>query len=170
VIIIGGNAVGLETALYLASQGTLSAEVLHFLMVNRAESIETLTELLNTGDKQVTVVEMTNKVGQDIGASTRWTVNGGTGTIGVTILKGSKAVEITAEGLKIERGGQTDFMAADSIVLAVGSAPEDALVKEVDALVPEVYIVGDAKGPRHALDAVRRVPCRIEDLGCSVYA
>jgi 2,4-dienoyl-CoA reductase (NADPH2) len=155
VVIIGGNAVGLETALYLASQGTLSPEVLHFLMVNRAESIETLTELLNRGDKKVTVVEMTNKVGQDIGASTRWTVMAELGRLGVTILKGSKAVEITAEGLKIERGGQTGFITADSIVLAVGSTPENALVREVEALVPEVHIVGDAKEPRHALDAVR---------------
>ena len=38
VVMVGGNAVGLETALYLASQGTLSPEVLHFLMVNKAES------------------------------------------------------------------------------------------------------------------------------------
>ncbi|MBW2143756.1 MAG: FAD-dependent oxidoreductase [Deltaproteobacteria bacterium] len=155
VVIIGGNAVGLETALCLASQGTLSAEVLRFLMINRAESIETLTELLNTGDVEVTVVEMAKKVGQNIGASTRWTVLAELGRLGVTILKESTAVEITAEGLKIKKGDQTDFLAADSIVLAVGSTPENALVSEIDSLVPEVYTIGDAKEARHALDAVR---------------
>jgi len=135
VVIIGGNAVGLETALCLASQGTLSAEVLRFLMINRAESIETLTELLNTGDVEVTVVEMAKKVGQDIGASTRWTVLAELGRLGVTILKESTAVEITAEGLKIEKGDQSGFLAADSIVLAVGSTPENALVSEIESLV-----------------------------------
>ena len=63
VIRVGGNAVGLETALYLASQGTLSPEVLHFLMVNKAESPDTLEQLLNDGNKEVCVVEMTKKVG-----------------------------------------------------------------------------------------------------------
>ncbi len=155
VVIIGGNAVGLETALYLACQGTLSPEVLHFLMVNRAESVETLTELLNTGDKDVTVAEMTKKVGQDIGASTRWTVLAELGRLGVTILKGSTAVEITTEGLKIEKGDQAAFLPADTIVLAVGSTPENALVSEIESLVPEVTVVGDAKDPRQALDAVR---------------
>ena len=155
VVIIGGNAVGLETALSLASQGTLSAEVLRFLMINRAESLETLTELLNTGDVEVTIVEMAKKVGQDIGASTRWTVMAELGRLGVTILKESTAVEITAEGLKIKKGDQTGFLTADTIILAVGSTPENELVSEIEALVPEVYTIGDAKEVRHALDAVR---------------
>ncbi|MFP3913199.1 MAG: FAD-dependent oxidoreductase, partial [Desulfobacteraceae bacterium] len=33
VVVLGGNAVGLETALYLAHVGTLTPEMLHFLMV-----------------------------------------------------------------------------------------------------------------------------------------
>ncbi len=155
VVIIGGNAVGLETALYLSNQGTLSPEILHFLMINRAESIETLTELLNTGDKEVTVVEMAKKVGQDIGASTRWSVLAELGRLGVTILKKTKAVNITAEGLEIEKNEETRLLKADTIVLAVGSTPVNMLADKLVTLVPEVYIIGDAKDPRHALDAVR---------------
>jgi 2,4-dienoyl-CoA reductase (NADPH2) len=155
VVVIGGNAVGLETALYLSSQGTLSAEVLHFLMINRAESIETLTELLNSGDRDVTVVEMTKKVGQDIGASTRWTVLAELGRLGVTIHKKATAVGITAEGLEIEKHGKIELLAADTIVIAVGSTPDNALANEVESLVPEVHLVGDAKEPRNALDALR---------------
>jgi len=155
VVIIGGNAVGLETALYLSRQGTLSAEVLHFLMINRAESVETLMELLNSGDKAVTVVEMANKIGQDIGSSTRWCVLAELGRLGVTIHKNATAVGITAGGLEIEKKGKTDLLAADTIVMAVGSTPENALAGEVGSLVPEVIIVGDAKQPRHALDAIK---------------
>lgn len=155
VVIIGGNAVGLETALYLSNQGTLSPEILHFLMVNRAESIETLTDLLNTGDKQVTVVEMNKKVGQDIGASTRWSVLAELGRLGVTILKKTKAVNITAEGLEIEKDEKTRLLNADTIVLAVGSTPVNMLADELETLVPDVYLIGDAKEPRQALDAMR---------------
>lgn len=70
VVVVGGNAVGLETALHLANQGTISPEVLHFLVANRAEPWNTLEDLTNRGNKHVTVVEMTKKAGQDIGGST----------------------------------------------------------------------------------------------------
>jgi 2,4-dienoyl-CoA reductase (NADPH2) len=155
VVIVGGNAVGLETALFLGIQGTLSPEVLHFLMANRAESLETLTQLLNTGNKDVTVVEMTKKVGQDIGASTRWTVQAELTRLGVTIMRGSKATAITPEGLEVEREDGPAFLAADSIVIAAGSVSENRLGSEIESLVHEVYTVGDAKEPRNALDAVR---------------
>jgi 2,4-dienoyl-CoA reductase (NADPH2) len=155
VVIIGGNAVGLETALYLANQGTLSPDILHFLMTSRAESIETLTELLNKGNKEVTVVEMTKKVGKDIGLTTRWTVMGELRRLGVNIMTNTKAVGIKADGLEVEKEDGPDFLPADSIVIAAGSRSENSLVSEIESLVPEVYTVGDAKEPRNALEAIK---------------
>ena len=155
VVIIGGNAVGLETALYLANQGTLSPDILYFLMTSRAESVETLTQLLDKGNKEVTVVEMTKKVGKDIGLTTRWTVMGELRRLGVNILTGTKAVGIKADGMEVEREDGSDFLPADSIVIAAGSKSENNLVREIESLVPEIYTVGDAKEPRNALDAIR---------------
>lgn len=155
VVIVGGNAVGLETALYLANQGTLSPEALHFLMANRAESIETLTELLNRGIKEVTVVEMTKKAGNDIGLTTRWTVTGELKRLGVRVITETRAVGITPEGLEIERKGGIDLLAADTIVIAAGSRSENSLVDKLKGLIPEVLMVGDAKTPRNALEAIR---------------
>lgn len=155
VVIIGGNAVGLETALYLANQGTLSPEVLHFLMVNRAESLETLTELLNSGNKNVTVIEMTKKAGGDIGLTTRWTVMAELRRLGVKILTATEAVEIKPDGVAVKREDGDGFIAADTVVLAVGSQPENALYEELQGLVPEVHLVGDAKNPSNALEAIR---------------
>jgi 2,4-dienoyl-CoA reductase (NADPH2) len=155
VVIVGGNAVGLETALYLANQGTLSSEALHFLMANRAESIETLTELLNRGIKEVTVVEMTKKAGNDIGLTTRWTVTGELKRLGVRVITETRAVGITPEGLEIERKGGIDLLAADTIVIAAGSRSENSLVDKLKGLIPEVLMVGDAKTPRNALEAIR---------------
>jgi len=155
VVIVGGNAVGLETALYLANQGTLSSEALHFLMANRAESIETLTELLNRGIKEVTVVEMTKKAGNDIGLTTRWTVTGELKRLGVRVITETRAVGITPDGLEIERKGGIDLLAADTIVIAAGSRSENSLVDKLKGLIPEVLMVGDAKTPRNALEAIR---------------
>ena len=155
VVIVGGNAVGLETALYLANLGTLSPETLHFLMTNRAESIETLTELLNRGIKRVTVVEMTKKAGNDIGLTTRWTVMGELRRLGVRVITEARAVGITPEGLEIERRGGIDLLSADSIVIAAGSRSENALADKLKGSVPEVLVVGDAKTPRNVLEAIR---------------
>jgi 2,4-dienoyl-CoA reductase (NADPH2) len=154
VVVVGGNALGLETALYLASHGTLSSDVLHFLMINRAESIETLTELLDKGNKRVTVLEMTKKIGQDIGLSTRWTVKAELKRLGVNIRINTKAVGITPEGLEVETGEGRGFLPADSIVIAAGSKSENTLAKDLEDLVPEVYTIGDAKEPRNALEAL----------------
>ncbi|HYQ59732.1 MAG TPA: FAD-dependent oxidoreductase, partial [Desulfatiglandales bacterium] len=127
VIIVGGNAVGLETALYLASHGTISPEVLYFLMVNKAESPEMIEELLNRGDKQVCVVEMTKKVGQDLGNSTRWTVMAELKRLGVKIITGAKAIEVSDAGLKFQKDTREEVLSADSIVMATGSKSENAL-------------------------------------------
>lgn len=155
VTIIGGNAVGLETALYLANQGTLSAEVLHFLTVHRAETPEALSGLLNNGNKNVTVVEMTGRTGQDIGASTRWILKAELRRLGVTVKSGTTAVRIIPEGLEVETAEGPDFLPADTIVIAAGSKSENRLIADIKELVPEYYTVGDAKQPRNALFAIR---------------
>ncbi|MGE5840766.1 MAG: FAD-dependent oxidoreductase [Deltaproteobacteria bacterium] len=154
VVIVGGNAVGLETALYLASHGTITPEVLHFLMVHKAESPETIEELLNRGDKEVCVVEMTKKLGQDIGNSTRWTVMAELKRLGVKTITGAKAVEVNDTGLKIQKETREEILSADSVVMATGSKPENTLASLKD-LVPEFYVIGDAKQPRSALEAIK---------------
>ena len=155
VVIVGGNAVGLETALYLADIGTLSPEALHFLVVNRAESWDTLEKLVSKGIKEVTVVEMTRHIGKDIGNSTRWTVMAELKRLGVRLLKNAKALAINDRGIEILTDDKTETIAADSVVIAAGSRSEDRLFLEIKDLVPEVHIIGDAKEPRNALDAVR---------------
>ena len=155
VVILGGNAVGLETALFLANQGTLSPEVLHFLMVNRAETPETLTNLLDRGSKQVTVVEMTKKAGADVGLTTKWTLIGELKRLGVKIITQTEAVGITPKGLQVKDGQGPGFIAADTVVLAAGSKSENELVDGIGDLVPEIHVIGDAKKPRNVLAAIR---------------
>lgn len=155
VTVLGGNAVGLETALYLAHQGTLSPEVLHFLMVNRAETFETLSRLLDRGTHDVTVVEMTRKAGADVGMTTRWTLLGELKRLGVKILTQTRAVGITSDGLEVvdEQGKRT--LLSNTIVLAAGSKPQHPLLKEIESLISEVHIIGDAEKPRNVMAAIR---------------
>jgi 2,4-dienoyl-CoA reductase (NADPH2) len=155
VVIIGGNAVGLETALCLAAQGTLSPEVLHFLAANRAETWETLEALVNRGTRDVTVVEMAKKAGQDIGMSTRWTILAELRRLGVKILAGARAVAITETGIDIAGDLGNEALQADTVVVAAGAASENSLARQLGGVVPEVCTIGDAKEPRNALAAIR---------------
>lgn len=155
VVIIGGNAVGLETALLLAAKGTITPEVLHFLIANRAESWETLETLISTGNKQVTVLEAERRTGRDIGKSTRWTVIAELRRLGVKILTGARAVEVTDEGVKVLKKKNGLILPADSVVIATGVVSENRLAEKIGGRVPEIHVIGDAKKPRNALEAFR---------------
>ena len=155
VVIVGGNAVGLETALFLAHQGTISPEVLHFLVANKAEDWQTIQDLMNRGSKEVTVVEMTKKMGLDIGISTRWTVMAELARLGVKLVPGAQVIGITGEGVRIRKGEEEELLPADTVILATGSKSVNNLSGEVGDLVPEVYTIGDAVQPRNALEAVK---------------
>lgn len=154
VVVIGGGAVGCETALYLAHQGTLTPEAFHFLAINRAESWETLMALATRGNKQVTVVEKDKAVGIDIGGSTRWSVVQDLHRFRVRVLTGTQAKGLTGTGVVTEHNGDIDELAADTVVLATGSQPVSNLYDQLQGRVGEVYLIGDAVKPRKALEAI----------------
>jgi 2,4-dienoyl-CoA reductase (NADPH2) len=155
VAIVGGNAVGLETAIYLAHQGTISPEVLYFLAVNKAESWATLDQLINKGIKEITVLEMDKKIGRDIGGSTRWTIFKELKRLGVNTIADARVMGVFSEGLEFEKNGNQEVLPCDTIVIAAGSESVKTLEAEIKDLAQEVHIIGDAKSPRNALEAIK---------------
>lgn len=155
VVIVGGGAVGVETAIAIAEIGTLPAETLKFLFVNKAESYEELYNLSTKGIIDVTLVEMVSKIGKDIGKSTRWTMNLDMHRYGVKTLVNSKVLEINEEGVQIERkGGEKELLPADTVIMAVGAKPFCPLKEELDGSGMEVVVVGDASKVALAFDAI----------------
>jgi 2,4-dienoyl-CoA reductase (NADPH2) len=154
VVIIGGGAVGLETALLLARQGTIDADTLYFLMFNQAEAPETIQTLLYRGLKKITVLEMVKRVGQDIGRSTRWSILQDLSRLGVRSITKARAKEITDRGVMIEREGREELIPGDTVVLATGAKASNNLYDQIKGRVKEIHVIGDAKSPRKALEAV----------------
>ena len=156
VVIIGGGAVGIETALLLAEKGTLSGEALKFLLVHGAESAEELYRLATHGSKEVTVVEMLGELGKNFGKSTRWGMMQDVERYGVTTRATAVVVEITAGYVRIECNGSREDIPADSVVLAVGTRPHNPLYDVVAASGIPFRVAGDALQPAMVFDAIHQ--------------
>ena len=124
VAIIGGGQVGCETAEHLAEQG-----------------------------KQVTVIEMLEQVGSDIGLTTRWIIMQRLKNAGVKTKTGSKAIEITDRGVSVLKNGTAELIEADSVVLAVGLRTDDSLVQRLGNRA-DVRAVGDCVEPNKIAQAI----------------
>lgn len=147
VVIIGGGIVGCETARLLATQGALTPEVMHFLILQRQENIEKVLKLATQGLKQVTILEKKSDIGLSFGQSNRQSVIQELEQFGVTIVTGALVEEITPTGVQYQKDGQLETIVADTVVLAVGAHPDSQLCEELKEKVKEVYMVGDAVSP-----------------------
>jgi 2,4-dienoyl-CoA reductase (NADPH2) len=154
VAIIGGGAVGLETALFVAAKGTINAETLAFLFTYRAASEERLRELLFNGSSKVTVFEMLPRAGADVGRSTRWVLFDRLKLHGVTIETGAKVCEVTPGSVTWEQDGRVTNRRFDQVIVASGSRPVNALAATLGALGVPFTAVGDCTGPRKIQDAI----------------
>jgi 2,4-dienoyl-CoA reductase (NADPH2) len=154
VVVIGGGAVGVETSLLLAEKGTLSSDMVKFLLVNKAEPEADLYDMSIKGSKNVTIIEMIDKVGKDIGKSTRWSMLQDLTRFGIDVRVNTKAVEIKDNTLVIEVAGEKEEIVADTVVLAAGSLPYNPLEKALTELSIECKVVGDASKIALAFDAV----------------
>ncbi len=156
VVVIGGGAVGVEVALMLAEQGTLSGEELKFLLVNGAEPVEELQRLALQGSKQVVLVEMLDRLGENFGKSTRWSMLQDVQRYNISTRLESKVLEIKKGGVRIRHGDRVELLPADTVVLAVGTKPYNPLEKVANELGIECQVVGDARNAATVLEATHQ--------------
>jgi 2,4-dienoyl-CoA reductase (NADPH2) len=90
--------------------------------------------------RDVTVVEMLEKLGTDIGITTRWTILKDARELGVKFAESCCVERITGDGVMADRGGKPLEFKAYTVVIAVGSSPNAGLEDELRAagLIDEV--------------------------------
>ena len=127
VVLIGGRALGMETALMLAEKGR------HVSLCTRRE--------LGRGVERYTAVTLRDRLVEK----------------GVYLYPFSPLEEIHEDGVYVMNGRDLLFLPADTVVLAVGFTSEKTLFEEVKKAFPElpVYCVGDCLDPRDAMEALR---------------
>jgi 2,4-dienoyl-CoA reductase (NADPH2) len=154
VAVIGGGAVGIETALAVAEKGTLDSDSVKFLMRFEAESCETIRDLILHGTKRVTVLEQLSKIGKDVGHTTRWVFLQELEMRQVRTITEARVTGITEEAVHYEMPSGPGSIPAGTVILAVGAKAADDLEPGLaEAGIPIVKI-GDAKKPRDIMQAI----------------
>jgi 2,4-dienoyl-CoA reductase-like NADH-dependent reductase (Old Yellow Enzyme family)/thioredoxin reductase len=124
VVIIGGGLVGCDTALFLAKQR-----------------------------KKISVLDIVN-IAANAGRTFKLTLMEGFVKHRVFMYPNSHVYSITETGVNIVYNGELLFLKADSVVIAVGSRPEDKLAKQIKRFVSEIHMIGDCVEPRNSLAAI----------------
>ncbi|MBF0203336.1 MAG: FAD-dependent oxidoreductase [Desulfamplus sp.] len=156
VAVIGGGAVGLETAFFVAKRGTLEPEILHFLVTHEAMKMERIRHYMFNGSSQVTVFEMLEKAGKDVGKSTKWILMDNLDRYGVKINTSSKVVSIKDGEVSFERDGERFQEKFDTVIIASGSKSVQTLADQVKALDLDISfsVIGDCVKPGKINDAI----------------
>jgi NADH dehydrogenase FAD-containing subunit len=97
----------------------------------------------------VHIIEMMDAIGKDYGATYVGHNLSFLTKKGVISHLNAKVVAVENGKVILDNGTVT----ADSVVVAVGYQPNNALEEEMQSVFKEVYKIGDAKAPRRVLDA-----------------
>jgi len=126
VLVIGGGGIGAEIADHFSEDG-----------------------------KEVTLVEMREGIALDLVGHLQYFLNKRLREKGVKILISTKVVQFEKEGVWVEDDqGKKKLEGFDSIVISLGSMPNDELLESLKGKAPEIYVVGDASKPREVMEAV----------------
>lgn len=127
VVVLGGERIGLVAAEYLASRG-----------------------------KQVTVVEMGKRLGEDVIATFKWRHAAWVREFQIETLLNTRAKEIVAGGVLVEDAeGARRVLPADTVIVAIPRKPRQQLLSDLEFVCDELYAIGDAVKPRSMHNAIR---------------
>jgi NADPH-dependent 2,4-dienoyl-CoA reductase/sulfur reductase-like enzyme len=128
VVVVGGGTAGCEAALFLAEHG------------RKATIIEMLEELADRFGNVFYHLALVEAIENNPNVDCRLR---------------TKCVGATPEGIRVARGGREEILAADSVVWAVGQAPELEIVNRFRDSAPRFCSVGDCDEPRKIMEATR---------------
>jgi NADPH-dependent 2,4-dienoyl-CoA reductase/sulfur reductase-like enzyme len=127
IIVVGGNAVGLEVAAFLAVR-----------------------------EKKVEVVEMMDRIGKDLGATVSSHLRHRLNELKVKISCSTK-VRAISQGMVtlVDKEDRESYRKVDSVVIAIGSRSNNQLIKKLRGKAQDFYVIGDALKPRNGLFAMQ---------------
>ncbi len=164
VVIIGGGTIGCEIALHTAKMGAMEPEVACFLLKNRVINGDEAVELTSKGKRNITILEMKNKIGGRFGISTRWVILKQVQDAGVNSITGIKVKNISTKSkskkgngkvcVTFEQDNKDTKIFADTVIIAAGYKSNQELTSKLNGKINELYKIGDCVEVRTALEAI----------------
>ena len=113
-----------------------------------------ITAMATARAQQITLMRRGGRIGDGVGASTRWVVVQELQRAGVELLSGVRYERIEPDAVVIEIDGEPRRIAADTVVIAAGQEPERSLAAALAARGQAHVMVGGAASAE-GLDAGR---------------
>lgn len=113
-----------------------------------------LAEVMSEKGRDITIVEQSSKIGEDIGVTERWYVKILLKEHKVKTLTNAVVEAITAEGVRVRSGDSTTVIPADTIITAAKLTANTKLYDEFKGKAPQVYAVGDSADPKRIREAM----------------
>lgn len=136
-MILGGN-------ILVVGGGMVGCEICELLMHRKR------------GPMQITMIDMLDCIGSGMVVNNQIPMMQRLNNLGIKMLPSTKLLSVKEEGAVMEtKGVQSIVPGFTNIVFACGSQAEHVLYDEIKAQYPKVIQIGDANGPRQALEAVR---------------
>ena len=162
VVIIGGGTIGCEIALHTAKMGAMDPEVACFLLKNKVIDGDKAVELTSKGKRNITILEMKNKIGGRFGISTRWVIMKQIVDAGINSITGIKVKSMSTKSIKkkdkvcvtYEDDKKDIKIFADTVIIAAGYKSNQDPTKKMNGKIDEVYRIGDCVEVRTALEAI----------------
>lgn len=149
IVIVGGGAVGLETATYLGTCKKLLGEVESFIGKYLPRY-----EFLNREFNDISVVEMQKRVGSDLGGSVKWIILNELKELRIKTFTNSKVTAISENEITVEQNGEPITIPSDTVILAIGSRTYDSnLIESLESKGYSYSLVGDVKKPGKIMNA-----------------
>ena len=162
VVIIGGGTIGCEIALHTAKMGAMDPEVACFLLKNKVIDGDKAVELTSKGKRNITILEMKNKIGGRFGISTRWVIMKQIVDAGINSITGIKVKNMSTKSIKekdkvcitYEDDKKDIKIFADTVIIAAGYKSNQDPTRKLNGKIDELYRIGDCVEVRTALEAI----------------
>lgn len=155
IVVVGGGGVGVETSLFLARRNYVSSEAHAFLQENQALLLEA-TEAYSQAQQSVVLVGRNSRIGKGLGPGTRWVLRKELDQDRVEVLTEAAVEAIDSDTVWVTTSEGRRAVPCDTVVLAVGYAPDPTVLECFQGLAAKVVGLGDIEEVNHALSAVGR--------------
>lgn len=136
VVILGGGLVGVELAIHLAEQG-------------RAVTVMEMLPFLNSGGNILHQLALDVEIDR----------------LKIDLSLGTKAIELTHEGVRGLKGEDPVFLPADTVIYAIGQSPVWAEADALHSCAPEFYMIGDCSIPKNIMQATSMAEAAARNIG-----